>query len=299
MRDQVATPGEGQSAQHLRDLVGRFTLRFHDADQEQRFRAGYIARSLPQIRFSLLLGVLLYGGFGVLDTLIVPDVLAQARILRYAVICPLLLAAYGLTFAAVGRRHIVEIEAAVAVAAGVGVIWLATRNVAITPLMYGSGVSLVCIYGYTFMRLPVALAAGTMVPLAGAYLAALAVHLGGTPVVWVNEAFFTVAFNVSGLSACYAMEWHDRQSFVQRRTITERTEALQEALASVKTLSRLLPMCAWCRKVRDDQGYWDQVEGYLQRQAGTTVSHGICPECEARVMTEGIDAVPDEAREVG
>jgi hypothetical protein len=46
-------------------------------------------------------------------------------------------------------------------------------------------------------------------------------------------------------------------------------------------------MCAWCRKVRDDQGYWDQVEGYLQREAGTMVSHGICPECEKRMMSQG------------
>ena len=124
-----------------------------------------------------------------------------------------------------------------------------------------------------------------------ALLATLAVHLGGMPVVWVDNAFFTVAFAVAGLSACYAMEWHDRQSFIQQRTISERTDALQQALASVKTLSSLLPMCAWCRKVRDDQGYWDQVEGYLQRETGTLVSHGICPECEARMMSRaGADA---------
>ena len=52
--------------------------------------------------------------------------------------------------------------------------------------------------------------------------------------------------------------------------------------ANVKTLAGLLPMCAWCRKVRDDRGYWDQVEGYLARQAGTMVSHSICPACAAR-----------------
>lgn len=291
MRSVQLTAVDVKPALSLRDVTHPFTLRFHDAVLEQLFREGYRARSLPQVRIALLLAALLYAGFGLLDTVIIPDILGQARILRYGVICPLLLAAYGLTFTAVGRRQLIAIEIAAAVAAGLGVIWFATRDAGITPLMYGAGVPLVCVYAYTFMRLPAAVAAAVMVPLSLGYLTTLAVHLGGTPVAWVDNTFFTVAFNVSGLSACYAMEWHDRQSFIQQRTISERTDALQQALASVKTLSSLLPMCAWCRKVRDDQGYWDQVEGYLQRETGTLVSHGICPECEARMMSRaGADA---------
>ena len=54
---------------------------------------------------------------------------------------------------------------------------------------------------------------------------------------------------------------------------------LQEALASVKTLTGLLPICAACKKIRDDQGYWNQLEAYLAKHAEVTFTHGICPDC--------------------
>jgi hypothetical protein len=61
---------------------------------------------------------------------------------------------------------------------------------------------------------------------------------------------------------------------------------VQHALARVKVLSGLLPMCAWCRKIRDDRGYWSLVETYLQDHANAQVTHGICPECQARLVAE-------------
>ena len=54
---------------------------------------------------------------------------------------------------------------------------------------------------------------------------------------------------------------------------------IQEALASVKTLSGLLPICANCKKIRNDKGYWDQIEGYIQKHSEAQFTHGICPEC--------------------
>ena len=54
---------------------------------------------------------------------------------------------------------------------------------------------------------------------------------------------------------------------------------LQEALAQVKTLGGLLPICSMCKKIRDDKGYWQQVEGYIQSHSGATFTHGVCPDC--------------------
>jgi len=54
---------------------------------------------------------------------------------------------------------------------------------------------------------------------------------------------------------------------------------IQEALANVKTLSGLLPICANCKKIRNDKGYWDQIEGYIQKHSEAQFTHGICPEC--------------------
>ncbi len=54
---------------------------------------------------------------------------------------------------------------------------------------------------------------------------------------------------------------------------------LQEALANIKTLKGLLPMCAWCKKIRDDQGYWNKVESYIRDHSDVSFTHGICPDC--------------------
>jgi PAS domain S-box-containing protein len=54
---------------------------------------------------------------------------------------------------------------------------------------------------------------------------------------------------------------------------------LQSALAEVKTLREILPICSYCRKIRDDENYWHTVEAYVSRHTTTRFSHGICPTC--------------------
>jgi PAS domain S-box-containing protein len=54
---------------------------------------------------------------------------------------------------------------------------------------------------------------------------------------------------------------------------------LQQALASVRQLNGLLPICSFCKRIRDDRGYWEQVEVYIRDHSQATFSHGLCPEC--------------------
>jgi hypothetical protein len=65
-----------------------------------------------------------------------------------------------------------------------------------------------------------------------------------------------------------------------------RNQALQEALDKVNTLSGLLPICANCKKIRDDSGYWQQVEIYIQNHAEVEFSHGICPDCMKKLYPD-------------
>lgn len=68
----------------------------------------------------------------------------------------------------------------------------------------------------------------------------------------------------------------------QKRIEQEREQLitdLQQALAKVKQLSGLLPICASCKKIRDDQGYWTQIEAYVSRHSEAEFSHGLCPDC--------------------
>jgi PAS domain S-box-containing protein len=68
---------------------------------------------------------------------------------------------------------------------------------------------------------------------------------------------------------------------------------LQEALVKVKTLSGMLPICASCKKIRDDKGYWSGVESYIARHSEVLFSHGICPECEKK-MYEDLEKLKKE-----
>lgn len=83
----------------------------------------------------------------------------------------------------------------------------------------------------------------------------------------------------------YAIE-HKRAQQERERLISE----LREALAKVKNLSGLLPMCASCKKIRDDKGYWNQLEAYIRDHSEADFSHGICPECAKKLYPEYANA---------
>lgn len=75
----------------------------------------------------------------------------------------------------------------------------------------------------------------------------------------------------------------------RRRTEQEKEgliPELQEALTRVKTLSGLLPICAACKKIRDDRGYWNQIEEYLHEHSEARFSHGICPDCARKLYPD-------------
>ena len=87
------------------------------------------------------------------------------------------------------------------------------------------------------------------------------------------------------------------------RDITERKRAeeekeklineLKDALANVKRLSRMLPICASCKKIRDDKRYWNRIETYISEHSGILFSHGLCPDC-AKKAYEELDRIKEE-----
>jgi sigma-B regulation protein RsbU (phosphoserine phosphatase) len=68
--------------------------------------------------------------------------------------------------------------------------------------------------------------------------------------------------------------------------LADRLKKLQDALAHVKQLHGLLPICAYCKKIRDDKNYWHQVEIYVSQNADVRFSHGVCPECLEKVTKD-------------
>jgi len=81
-----------------------------------------------------------------------------------------------------------------------------------------------------------------------------------------------------------------QEEVAQRKKAEEERERLigdlQKALADVKTLSGLLPICASCKKIRDDNGYWNQLEEFIRQHSSAEFTHGLCPDCAQRLYPE-------------
>jgi sigma-B regulation protein RsbU (phosphoserine phosphatase) len=70
-----------------------------------------------------------------------------------------------------------------------------------------------------------------------------------------------------------------------QRSLAQRVEQLEQALARIKHLQGLLPICSYCKKIRNDRNYWQQVEAYISEHSEAIFSHGICPECFEKFVT--------------
>jgi sensor domain CHASE-containing protein len=93
-----------------------------------------------------------------------------------------------------------------------------------------------------------------------------------------------------------AVSFYAQRSSRQATETTRANAALQDALDKVKTLEGLLPICSYCKRVRDDTGYWSQIDTYLRKHTKASLSHGYCPECAAKFYEEcGLD-VPDKVK---
>lgn len=79
------------------------------------------------------------------------------------------------------------------------------------------------------------------------------------------------------------------------RERNELIKRLQASLAEIKTLRGILPVCTFCKKVRDDKGYWEQVEVYIRKHSEADVSHGMCPDCFKKYYPDEYkETYPDE-----
>jgi ligand-binding sensor domain-containing protein len=97
-----------------------------------------------------------------------------------------------------------------------------------------------------------------------------------TPRLYQTRAFVGLCVLGCVLAIAGGFGWRLHRAKVHQRELQQRVD---EALSHVKTLSGLIPMCAWCGKVRDDAGYWGQVASYIQSHSDAKVSHALCPEC--------------------
>jgi CheY-like chemotaxis protein len=90
-------------------------------------------------------------------------------------------------------------------------------------------------------------------------------------------------FNPQELCVTVEVALHKHRLDEEKRLLSEQ---LEEALARVRLLSGFLPICASCKKIRDDDGRWTQIESYIRDHSEAEFSHGLCPDCERRLYPD-------------
>ncbi len=103
-------------------------------------------------------------------------------------------------------------------------------------------------------------------------------------VLWLDFSGTVIQYDKNPAVLSLAVDITDRKQAEEER---ERLiNELQIALENIKTLRGLLPICANCKKIRDDKGYWNQIEGYIERHSDALFSHGLCPECMDEIYSD-------------
>lgn len=151
---------------------------------------------------------------------------------------------------------------------------------------------------FVFYFLPVSVAAwyaGRRAAMAIAVLSALSWYLANdlgrqlstlhTHAAW-NTVIRLIAFLYIGLTISHMRELLNRELAA--------ASALRQAHSEIKVLHGILPICAQCKKIRNDAGAWEQMEAYISAHSESRFSHGYCPECARKVMEEA--GLADEGR---
>lgn len=267
------------------------TLPLADASIESRVREGVAARllapqGLAQAAHLVAVGALLILLWGVVS---VRALLAWGALVSLTILLRAAVTVWA-TRRRLGfeqlRRHIRQTVALTGLAWGLG----AAALVPVLPFEYtviilATFAGLVAGGGSTLMADAVAFRLYSLLMLIPV---TISVALGGADSLHLIPAF---------LSLCVAgfMVRFNTQAYQALLNHLETRAELENAMASIKTLGELLPICASCKQIRDDQGYWSQIEEYISQHSATSFSHGICPDCMRRLYPEFVtDTNPTE-----
>jgi hypothetical protein len=151
---------------------------------------------------------------------------------------------------------------------------VSTAFVAAATWAYGPKVGLLVLVAEQFVAVPV--------------LASIQAPGGPPPLVILVPVVLNDCLMLVAVAALRRAEQKHAATEVALR---DKNTELETALAEVKELRGILPICAWCKSVRDVNGIWDKLEAYLSKHSHATLTHGICPPCLMK-MTAGLGNLP-------
>ncbi len=275
--------------------INPLTLHFTGPDQglEPGFRDYFFKLSLPVFRWGFLLGIVLYGLFGFLDALSMPEVKYQLWNIRFGLVIPVMAGGILFSFYSGFKRYWQSSIALIILVCAFGIFWMIVIGPSPENNSYYVGNILVMFFCFTFIRARFvwAVAIGLIILLMFEITSLL---LTETPLcIVLRNNFFFISAAIIGMIACYSMEYFARENFFHMVMLGEKKaklarinselqshiQELEQAQREIRVLSGLIPICAKCKKIRDDRGFWNQIESYISEHSDAVFSHALCPEC--------------------
>jgi len=203
-------------------------LRFKD-EAETEFLDRFFRRSLGQMRFALVLGIVLYALFGLLDAIAAPAAKTPMWFIRFAIVCPLFTIGLTLSYTPWFRRHWQPILTFLPIVAGLGIVGMTLVAPVPVNYLYPCGLILVLMWVFTFIRLRFIHATVASSIIVVAYLVSAFID-GRTP-LWliVNNSFFLITAFILGGFASYWIERYERNDFLQTRELLRTNADLVES----------------------------------------------------------------------
>ena len=196
---------------------------------ENIYKEEHFKKSLRHVRFALVLSIVFFGVFGILDAWIVPEAKYRLWFIRYVVYCPFALVVFIYSYTKSFKKNIQICIAAVVAMAGFGIVAMIMVAPHSGNSSYYAGLILVFIFGYTFFKLDFIYAASTGILIVIAYEIA-AIWFTQTPIaILINNNFFFLTGNLFGMFACYSIELYSRREYMQARLLETEKKKVHKA----------------------------------------------------------------------
>ena len=275
--------------------VNPISLRF--TGSASNLEAGYAEyeyhKNLRHLRMIMVLGIILYSIFFLLDFYVALEQTTAFGIIRLLIVSPFVIVMLGVTFLPVFKKIQKYIMISCVLITSGGYIAMGIMASGEMHVIYLIGVLVCLIFNYNLTRIPFphALLTGVLVSLLYCLIQIQWGNLSMTEELVYLISFLSVQPILATIS--YTSEYSNRRSFYlmnqlsqQHKEMEDINVQLKEAIDHVKQLGGLLPICAECKNIRDDKGYWNQIEAYISEHSEAEFSHSICPDCASKLYPE-------------
>ena len=231
----------------INGYLNRTPLNF-SPDLEVLFDDDYFQKSIGTIRAALVLALVLYAVFGVLDLFLAPTSAVNLWIIRYAIVCPVIVLAFAASFLTVFKKIYQWVICVISAMAGFGILAMIQISVDIqSKLYYYAGLILVIIWSYALARLRFKFAVVVCWILVAAYSAGAILwqHALSTRALlntFINNNFFFISANIIGMLANFNIEIYTRKDFLLRLLVADKQRKLQEERNELRDRNEIMDL---------------------------------------------------------